>query len=165
MPNWVHNSTKIIGDKKAVENCVASLEKEDEQGYPNVFDFETIEPMPEEVRNTEPDRILGGGPKNRNNWYDWSCDNWGTKWNSCNAEVNNRFDDGDNHVIEITYDTAWAAPVPVWDKLAKKFPKLEFRHKYDEEMQHFYGVAIYIDGKLDEQDSWEKEYDERWTNY
>ena len=165
MPNWVHNSTKIIGDKKAVENCVASLEKEDEQGYPNVFDFETIEPMPEGVRSTEPDNVLGGGPKNRNNWYDWSCDNWGTKWNSCNADVNNRFDDGDNHVIEITYDTAWAMPTPVWDKLAKKFPKLEFRHKYDEEMQHFYGVAIYRNGKLDEKKSWQKEYDERWTNY
>ena len=165
MPNWVHNSTKIIGDKKAVENCVASLEKEDEKGYTNDFDFETIEPMPEEVRNTEPDNVLGGGPKNRNNWYDWSCDNWGTKWNSCNADVNNRFDDGDNHVIEITYDTAWAMPTPVWDKLAKKFPKLEFRHKYDEEMQHFYGVAIYRNGKLDEKKSWQKEYDERWTNY
>ena len=165
MPNWVHNSTKIIGEKKAVENCVASLEGEDEDGYPNVFDFEKIEPMPEDVRNTDPDRVLGDGPKNRNNWYDWSCDNWGTKWNSCNADVNNRFEDGDNHVIEIDYDTAWTMPVPVWDKLAKKFPKLEFRHKFDEEMQHFYGVAIYKNGKLDEKKSWQKEYDERWTNY
>lgn len=67
MPNWVHNTTKIIGDKKAVENCVASLEGEveyiDGKADVNVFDFENIEPMPEEVRNTEPDRFLGGEPK------------------------------------------------------------------------------------------------------
>tara|TARA_Y100000593_G_scaffold48521_1_gene91624 strand:- start:939 stop:1442 length:504 start_codon:yes stop_codon:yes gene_type:complete len=167
MPNWVDNTTKILGGRKAVKDCLARISGVEEyvggKTGENLFDFDKIKPMPEKVRDTNPSEALEKG--NRDNWYDWSVDNWGTKWNSSNSDIVNRFDDGDIYVVEINYQTAWSMPLPIWDELAKQYPKLEFRHKFDEEMQHFYGVAVYKNGKLNEERSWTKEFDDRWTNY
>lgn len=35
------------------------------------------------------------------NWYDWSCDKWGTKWNACET-----YGSG----TSFTFDTAWCTP-------------------------------------------------------
>ena len=47
-------------------------------------------------------------------WYDWACKNWGTKWNACHCSIV----DNDH----ISFDTAWAAPVPIFEALAKRYP-------------------------------------------
>ena len=58
------------------------------------------------------------------NWYDWSIANWGTKWNACHALILDlRLDDG---YVEIAFDTAWAAPLPVLRKMFELFAKLSF---------------------------------------
>lgn len=45
-------------------------------------------------------------------WYDWSCANWGTKWGAYDSYIN-------NDESEIFFNTAWACPLPVLDKLAE----------------------------------------------
>ena len=58
------------------------------------------------------------------NWYDWSCENWGTKWNACRAELaEDCVKDG---YIEIHFETAWAEPRPVLRKMFEMFPQLSF---------------------------------------
>lgn len=58
-------------------------------------------------------------------WYDWSYNNWGTKWNACRPEITeDRVRDG---YLEIRFDTAWDKPPPIIDKLFEKFPKLSIR--------------------------------------
>jgi hypothetical protein len=52
-------------------------------------------------------------------WYDWSIRNWGTKWNSMHFK---RISD-DPFVF--VFDTAWSAPVPVFEALAERFPNLQ----------------------------------------
>ena len=58
-------------------------------------------------------------------WYDWRCDNWGTKWDVCNVEI---MDEGftdignpleDDCEAEFSFNcwTAWAPPIPVWSHL------------------------------------------------
>ena len=42
-------------------------------------------------------------------WYDWCCENWGTKWNACEVYVSNRM---------ISFQTAWSAPDPIYEALA-----------------------------------------------
>lgn len=51
-------------------------------------------------------------------WYDWCWNNWGTKWNSCDA-----YWSGDDFVL---FDTAWSAPEPIYAKLAELFPDVHF---------------------------------------
>lgn len=43
-------------------------------------------------------------------WYDWSVDNWGTKWNSYGAHVN-------VSTGELMFLTAWAPPLNIYHKL------------------------------------------------
>lgn len=48
-------------------------------------------------------------------WYDWSIDNWGTKWNACHEYI-----DDDNQVIE--FETAWSMPEGVIKEICKYTP-------------------------------------------
>jgi hypothetical protein len=57
-------------------------------------------------------------------WYTWCIDNWGTKWNACHAELAE--DCLTEGYIEIRFDTAWAPPMPVLQKMFQMFPKLSF---------------------------------------
>lgn len=47
-------------------------------------------------------------------WYGWQSQNWGTKWNMYCREQ----EDG-----VLTFDTAWATPIKVYEALAKKLPE------------------------------------------
>ncbi|MCD7896477.1 MAG: hypothetical protein LUG50_07340 [Planctomycetaceae bacterium] len=72
-------------------------------------------------------------------WYEWCCNNWGTKWNAYSIET------GDD---TITFETAWNAPVPVIDKLAALFPSVQITHHWaDEDMGSNCGHAVYQNGE------------------
>lgn len=58
------------------------------------------------------------------NWYSWSNENWGTKWNACSAQVSDK--KISKGYVEISFDTAWAHPMPVFHKMFEMFPKLSF---------------------------------------
>jgi hypothetical protein len=77
-------------------------------------------------------------------WYDWSCQNWGTKWNAHEAEI---WDNPDGS-LHVAFDTAWSFPLPVMEKLVSEFPMLIFEGSAVEP-----GCEIYLgfdgrDGKL-----------------
>lgn len=57
-------------------------------------------------------------------WYDWSCRNWGTKWNSHGASTTFGDDVVGNKVYS-RFDTAWSCPLPVLVRLSEKFPDAE----------------------------------------
>jgi hypothetical protein len=82
------------------------------------LDFNAIDPMPDFF-------VVNDGlpydPRLKVE-YDWRVEHWGTKWNA-----------HDFHVTvdapgcyEFHFETAWGPPVPVWEKMAKMFPALEF---------------------------------------
>lgn len=81
MPNWVNNYLTV--EKELAENYILNKNNE--------VDFEILCPMPKEEEE---------------NWYDWRCDNWGTKWNASNTYVE---DLGDGRV-RIEFDTPWVSP-------------------------------------------------------
>lgn len=68
-------------------------------------------------------------------WYEWSIENWGTKWDSCHVEVCKEED----CFLELTFSTAWSFPVPVFNQLAKQFPNLQFQGSFIEEGDFFEG--------------------------
>ena len=57
------------------------------------------------------------------NWYDWACDNWGTKWDAKDSEVDDRSDKGE---IIVDFETPWGAPEAWFQKLVAKYPHLTF---------------------------------------
>ena len=71
MPNYCSNYLKIEGTENAVKELL-QLVKSDE----SIFDFEKIIPMPDYIYRgplgPEEEKIYS-----ENNWYNWSCDNWG----------------------------------------------------------------------------------------
>ena len=149
MPNWVHNSMSVVGDKKRVTEFRKkhfTTEKEEKGLH---FDFNTIITMPDTVfkgnLGTKEREIHGS-----NNWYDWSVGNWGTKWNACHTQLYSdkiRVNKG-VAVLEFSFDTAWSLPEPVYEKLAEMYPDLSITVSFDEESGEFAGELEMTAGEM-----------------
>jgi hypothetical protein len=68
-------------------------------------------------------------------WYDWSIDNWGTKWNASEGMV-----DDENQVIE--FETAWSMPEGIIKEICKYTPiRIEYA---DEDLGANCGIEDYF---------------------
>lgn len=132
MPNHVTNKIEFFGKQENI-NKVLELIK-DEYGC---ISFDKIIPMPDYIYTGSlgrEERELYG----KNNWYDWSIANWGTKWNAYDSG----FDEESN---TMWFNTAWAAPIPVLCELAKLCGKHEvsFDGKWADEDKG-YNVGVFV---------------------
>lgn len=95
-------------------------------------------------------------------WYDWSIENWGTKWNAGDTVV-------DSDVIE--FQTAWSTPIPVFVELSKRLKNVEINVDYaDEDIGSNCGSLLIINGNVHEFEPvnseefacnmWGRDYDE-----
>ena len=77
-------------------------------------------------------------------WYDWSVNNWGTKWNN----------DPDTPVVDpetgaIHFDTAWSMPEPIFMELSRQYPELTFDVSWaDEDIGYNVGNREYRNGEV-----------------
>ena len=62
------------------------------------------------------------------NWYDWANDNWGTKWDTNEAYIQ---DDG--WLLRYDFTTAWCPPQPICHALRDMFPDLTISWFYRED--------------------------------
>jgi hypothetical protein len=77
-------------------------------------------------------------------WYSWSIQYWGTKWNA--------YDCNNGDYGTISFDTAWSTPFPVMQKLARMFPELSFEVKFaDEDLGSNCGKYTFENGELIEE--------------
>ncbi len=53
-------------------------------------------------------------------WYEWSCANWGTKWDAYDYEER----DVQPGCFVFKFETAWSPPEPIFEKLAELWPDL-----------------------------------------
>ncbi|MDD6846880.1 MAG: hypothetical protein PUE07_05130 [bacterium] len=75
------------------------------------------------------------------NWYEWSLENWGTKWNATSTEV-----DGST----MTFDTAWDPAIPAVIEMSKKHPKMPLVLLYaDEQTGARVGFLMMTNGHVD----------------
>lgn len=70
------------------------------------------------------------------NWYAWANNNWGTKWNIEDENVN----DMDDTSCQLYFKTAWSPPVAIIDKLKEMFPNLDINGYYLGEGNEYAGV-------------------------
>ncbi len=106
MPNHVINELNFIGEQKDIDKILSLIHGEKEDQY---IDFNKIIPMPDYIYRGDlgrKEQELYG----KNNWYDWSIDHWGTKWNAYYQEKKEN---------TIFFNTAWSIPYPIYEKLAE----------------------------------------------
>ena len=104
MPNWCYNRIQVYGDSDTVEQ----VKNPDGSIFYETYNF--------------PDG------KNDDRWYHWCIDNWGTKWDVSELDI----EYSDDEVLELTFSTAWSPPEGVMQKLKDKYPELGFSCFYDE---------------------------------
>ena len=142
MPNWVYNTLIIEGDNEAIQQLKELVAQphqtywvEDkfnqetqqwenngvkEETYSAVFNFWNLRSPDADFLNDYFDK----------KWYDWNCENWGTKWEASEPVLNN---EGDGFLIYV-FQTAWSPlSLELLREFSEKFPTLTFKHDYEEE--------------------------------
>ena len=161
MPNWTANNVLFVGKEKQLKTLKDML-KSDE----NDFDFNNVIPMPNELsdtvsgsENAKPDWQKEQSEELKakygaDNWYDWSIDNWGTKWNAIRTCV--ELNDGS---LYYTFDTAWDCPREIVNALMRmrktilKDIKISWECIHEDGYEEETIIDIDFEGGIDEQTS------------
>lgn len=136
MPNWVYNTVQVRGEAEQVglfKDHIAHFKNayiEDE----DKFSFHMFITLPES-KFEEYKTVSGfvGGEQSGDteyNWYRWNTKNWHTKWDACEADITD-----DEYGVEISFNTAWSPPLPVFEAMAEQFPALSFYFYWEEEQE------------------------------
>ena len=62
-------------------------------------------------------------------WYDWRLQNWDTKWDAYDVQVDGGFDDDE---LTIEFNTAWSPPEAICHALREQYPEATVSWFYDE---------------------------------
>jgi len=123
MPNWCANNVTITHDDPAKLNELRDAYKRGEL-------MEHFLPTPKD-ENGELDK----------DWYDWRCDNWGTKWDV--GGETEFVDRRDHNTVVLSFDSAWAPPIMFYEFMKRKHG-FDIRASYFEPGMAFCGE--WIDG-------------------
>lgn len=159
MPNYVRNRLVIVGKTNIVKSMLNAICNKETGG----IDFNKIKPMPAELHEvSSPVRIvseaeykkqevkeIGGFIMGKSitkkmqkeyikkygadNWYDWACQNWGTKWNAGSAEEPVVEKEDGLTRATLNFETAWSCPVPIIEELSNTYPDVTIRIKFADE--------------------------------
>ena len=98
-------------------------------------------PILEEHKNSKGDVVFTTykfptSGKTDDRWYSWRLQNWGTKWDAYQVEI----DDSEMHYgFEVTFDTAWSPPEEICHAIKEQFDDLSVSWFYDEPGCEFAG--------------------------
>jgi len=134
MPNHCYQQVTITGPRALISQIEDNLKLEESRFC------DLIAPMPFDMW-IAPDQGNVGA------WYEWRNENWGTKWDVCEVEIETARTEmsPDKRTLEFRCWTAWAPPIPIWDRLVDLGCKVDA--DYQDEGGMFEGT--YKDG-LDE---------------
>ena len=125
MPNWCYNRVNVYGDADTVDQVKEIYEIFENNNDP----FHKIFPIPDfkNIPNDKGELPILEQHKNDDRWYHWCIENWGTKWDVSELDI-----EYDEEVLELTFSTAWSPPEGIIEKLREKYPDLSFTCFYDE---------------------------------
>ena len=142
MPNHIKNVLKFKNLKPdqrefIVNNFTSQLEDDDGEGvFPLdcIFDFDKIIPEPKIKSDCPKDCLVNKDSHIHEyedrpwfDWYEWHNKYWGTKWNAYDGYVKI-----EKSTITFVFSTAWSAPYPIYEQLAKKY-NFDFEVRYADE--------------------------------
>lgn len=131
MPNHTENLLTIGGDMNVRKDFTRRI-----KGNNGLIDFTALYPMPE-----------------GENWYNWNCNHWGTKWEPYDV---GQWEFDEKHQ-SIRYHTAWTPPTEFYLYISTLFPQLIFKQEYIDEGCDFIGFNIIQNGKIIEEQDYEWE--------
>ena len=152
MPNWVSTSLSVKGSETEIQRFL--------DGIKDSKILESYVPCPTELHETVAgsvgtDKAEEHRKQQESNtakygykdWYDWSYDNWGTKWGDCDTDIGHpmQLANGSWEVV-MRYQTAWGPADAGFLKVSTLFPELLFTFDYDEEAGFFAGTEAYLNG-------------------
>lgn len=127
MPNWCENRLLVTGDKEQLKRFAEDICIDDEQ--PSISN---LVPMP--------DHLQGIGDYGTG----WALEHWGNKWGDSDWFLCDYSDEA----IEVKYMTPWTPfHDKFWNAVSARYPKLVFRHSYNESGMGFAGSEVYENGK------------------
>jgi len=161
MPNWCWNHLEVTGDeiqlREFVEKSTINIETSDE------FSFNGTHPQPEDLnekqiitrgtqtQDEKEQAMLNKAKYGYTDWYDWRCDEWGTKWDACESHINHN----DIDYFAVSFETAWSPPIAWIINIMKDFPDLSFTLEYEEPGMCFGGRLFAQHEKVFEDNHWE----------
>ena len=157
MPNHCYQGVYLAGNPKEIDRLYEAVKEEK-------F-LSAVVPEPSTMFHGalgEEERKMCEA-EDRPNWYDWHNENWNTKWDICDVEIEEEitredytefsFDAYTKHWFKFKCWTAWAPPVPVWQKLHNM--GIEVLASYQDEGGIFEGT--FIEGKNKSWKPWLRE--------
>ena len=173
MPNYCSNVVEIQGPQHILKTLVD-----------HKLDFQKIHPYPPELDITAGREGADDSPEQKalvaaeesnlekhgyKNWYDWCVNNWGTKWNAGGdndaMQVDYDEDVGNQGIALFQFDTAWAPPLGVLEKLMETHPELSIECRYHEPGVGFFGVWTDGSDRCYETEQFPKSTDAFWTQH
>ena len=114
MPNWCQNRVSIYCQNTEVLDKIEKI-------FSKENPFQEIFPLPEDQAD---------------NWYDWCVENWGTKWDIDQADIE-RFE----NELTLYFETAWSPAEGIKDKLEETYDNedISISWFYDEPMMQMAG--------------------------
>jgi len=150
MPNWCRNRVDVYSENKTDLQKVLDI-------FNNKNVFEQIIPEP----NWSKIPFKGELPKKREmkapngevvmtvtefsdgtqdtRWYDWRLENWDTKWDVHDAEIEEERWENDLESFTAEFQTAWSPPEAICRRLRALFPNVSISWFYDEPGCQFAG--------------------------
>ena len=140
--NKFFKNIENINDKEKLEQLAKQFKKDKRQDTFEKIDYDGLGIKTlKDLGNRYIQNVIDYGS---DTWYDWSCANWGTKWNSNNTYVVS--DD------EVEFDTAWSCPIEVLKALSKQYADIEIYVEYaDEDLGNNCGYFTLKDGEFIEE--------------
>ena len=138
MPNWCNNTFEVVGPKEKIREFERFL---DEEGGKDWFDF--FLPCPQELKDvgnvsfdhTNEELMEKYGYAD---WYSWSVDNWGCKWNCDANDWNVSEYDDENESLTFWFDSPWGPPIALYEWIFQN-TELKVWGNYIEEGMCFVG--------------------------
>ena len=154
MPNWCENNLTITGAEDRLRQFLT--ENIIQEGLETTLDFNFVAPLPADQKE---------------NWYEWQCANWGTKWKGGIYFVEHAQPDA----LTINFNSAWSPPEAWVEKASRHYPDLHFHLLYEEPGMDFGGYFIADNGvtegecadldKIDEETERPVKYDQGKDRY
>lgn len=146
MPNWCDNQLSITGPNSVIDKIEKIVKADDSHKETGLLHF--MYPMPKALDNTTAPlqndatkKEKEKAKKNRfeygfDNWYDWRCENWSTKWEVCefygvDRQYHSEQSEGES-TISFGFSSAWAPPIGAYEKFLENNSDCSVRAFYYE---------------------------------